>query len=156
MALHSGLCDSSPSVHPAFSFTMTQPSLACHEGTPGPPVSCTSCCSVKPIPLVILTQETTFGFCRLNGTAVGEHGYEMHAAFGRVTAADCALIGTHAAFTATVNSSSCFSLTMLHAHTTGRLFDGTEDVTAFVSGQLSAAQPVLTLTPALTRNCMAT
>lgn len=87
---------------------------------------------------------------------VGEHGFEMHAAFGLVTAADCVLIATQTAFTATVNSSSCFSLTIVNADASRRLFDGTEDVTAFVSGQLSAAQPVLTLTPALTRNCMAT
>lgn len=87
---------------------------------------------------------------------VGEHGFEMHAAFGLVTAADCVLIGTHAAFTATVNSSSCFKLTIVHADATGRLFNGTEDVTAFVSGQLSAAQPGSILTVTEHQLCLAT
>ncbi len=59
----------------------------------------------------------------------------MHASYGSVAAEDCVLKTTQAISKVIVNSSSCFELSTANARTTGRVFDGTEDVIAFVTGQ---------------------
>lgn len=73
--------------------------------------------------------------CRLNGQLLHEKGFEMHALYGSVAAEDCVLKPMQAISKVIVNSSSCFELSTANAGTTGRVFDGTEDVIAFVTGR---------------------
>ena len=58
----------------------------------------------------------------------------MHATFGAVTAADCTLKGLQGLAIAAVDSSSSFRLEIADAERLGRVFDGIEDVTAYVTG----------------------
>ncbi|KAL0032084.1 hypothetical protein WJX77_004214 [Trebouxia sp. C0004] len=71
---------------------------------------------------------------RLNGQLLHETGFEMHASYGPVAVEDCVLKPMQAINKVIVNSSSCFELSTANAGTTGRVFDGTEDVIAFVTG----------------------
>ncbi len=73
--------------------------------------------------------------CRLNGQLLHEKGFEMHASYGPVAAEDCVLKPMQAISKVFVKSSSCFELSIANAGTTGRVFDGTEDVIAFLTGQ---------------------
>ncbi len=59
----------------------------------------------------------------------------MHASWAPVAAEDCVLKPLQPINKVIVNSSSCFELSTADAGTTGRVFDGTEDVIAFVTGQ---------------------
>ena len=73
--------------------------------------------------------------CRLNGQLLCDKGFEMHASYGPVVAEDCILRPMQPINKVIVNSSSCFELSTANAGTTGRVFDGTEDVIAFVTGE---------------------
>lgn len=73
--------------------------------------------------------------CRLNGQLLHEKGFEMHASYGPVAAEDCVLKPLQPINKVIVNSSSCFGLSTADAGTTGRAFDGTEGVIAFVTGE---------------------
>ena len=58
----------------------------------------------------------------------------MHAVFGLITAADCMLRGVHSALKAGVGSEGVFQVGIVGADSTGRCFDGSEDVTAYMTG----------------------
>ena len=72
--------------------------------------------------------------CRINGVPLLADGYKMHAGFGLITAAECMLRGADGALTAAVGSEGVFQLGIVGADRTGRCFDGTEDVTAYMTG----------------------
>lgn len=72
--------------------------------------------------------------CRLNRQLLHEKGFEMHASYGPVAAEECVLKPLQPINKVIVNSSSCFELSTANDVTTGRVFDGAENVIAFVTG----------------------
>ncbi|DBA83503.1 TPA: hypothetical protein ACH3X2_006431 [Trebouxia sp. C0005] len=71
---------------------------------------------------------------RLNRQLLHEKGFEMHASYGPVAAEECVLKPLQPINKVIVNSSSCFELSTANDVTTGRVFDGAENVIAFVTG----------------------
>ena len=70
--------------------------------------------------------------CRVNGKAVKEEGFEMHAAFGHAAAQDCAVLGSdQAAFCGSASELSLVPAGPLADH---RAFLGSEKVHAHVRG----------------------
>lgn len=79
--------------------------------------------------------------CRVNGAAIRDAGYEVHAAFAPATAADCVIEAAQGNAEVTVGSSSSFDLRIADTKKLARCFDGSEDVTAFVSGAAFTTVP---------------
>ena len=77
----------------------------------------------------------SWSHCRVGGVPVQAEGYEVDAPFGTVVASECVLQGAQHEAEAVAGTSCCFKLTIADAEQTGRRFDASEDVTAFISGQ---------------------
>lgn len=72
--------------------------------------------------------------CRVNGQPFKDAGYELHAAFGPVTAAECDLI-TGDLEHVTVDTRSSMHVRTLQADSMGRVFDVGVQLTAFLTGE---------------------
>lgn len=81
------------------------------------------------------------GHCRVNGAAIRDAGYEMHAAFAPATAADCVIRAAHGTAEVDVGSTSSFELRIADTKKLASCFDGSEDVTAFISGAAFTIMP---------------
>lgn len=82
------------------------------------------------------------GHCRVNGAAIRDAGYEMHAAFAPATAADCVIQAAQGNADVTVGSTSSFELRIADTKKLARCFGGSEDVTAFISGAAYTTVPL--------------
>ena len=85
--------------------------------------------------ITMLKQLMATDGCRVNGAATQPGGYEMHAVFAPVSARDCVL-ETPGSAELTVGTTSRFQLKIANAERLARRLDGTEHVTAYVSGAL--------------------
>ena len=90
----------------------------------------------------MLKQLMATGGCRVNGTAMQPGSFEMHAVFAPVTATDCVLQTPNCA-ELVVGTTSSFQLKIADAEKLARCFEGTEHVTAYVSGasQITLVDP---------------
>ena len=76
---------------------------------------------------------------RVNGVAIQSCGYELHALFASATAADC-VVTAPGSTEIVVGSTNSFKLSVSDAKKLAVRFDGSEDVTAFLSGMGSATR----------------
>lgn len=81
------------------------------------------------------------GHCRVNGAAIRDAGYEMHAAFAPATAADCVIQAAQGPAEVAVGSTSSFELRIVDTRKLACCFDGSEDVTALISGAALTTMP---------------
>lgn len=84
-------------------------------------------------PVQLTEPKLTDHSCRVNGVALRPDGFEMHATLASVTAADCVL--QHPGhIEVTVGTSSSFKLKLSDAEQLAKRFDGSENITALISG----------------------
>lgn len=76
--------------------------------------------------------------CRVNGAETLSGGYEMRANFAAATAGAC-VVKAQSSTVAVAGATNSFKLSISDANKLAMQFDGSEGVTAFVSGVGSAA-----------------
>lgn len=81
--------------------------------------------------------------CRVNGQAIREAGFEVHAAYGAAVAHECAVAGLSEAGDHTCGAATELRVVPAGKHATGRAFLGTEVVHAHLTG--AAPIPASTL-----------
>ena len=81
--------------------------------------------------------------CRVNGQAIREAGFEVHAAYGAAAAHECAVAGLSEAGDHTCGAATELRVVPAGKHATGRAFLGTEVVHAHLTG--AAPIPASTL-----------
>ncbi len=76
----------------------------------------------------------TGGVCRVNGQAIREGGFEVHAAYGAAAAHECAVAGLFETGDHTCGAATELRVVPAGKHAAGRAFLGTEVVHAHLTG----------------------
>ena len=81
-----------------------------------------------------LTQFPCAWACRVNGQAIKEGGFEVHAAYGAAAAHECSVAGLMEAQHHTCGRATELRVVPAGKHSSGRAFLGTEVVHAHLTG----------------------